>query len=188
MLRLDFRSFRRPLVLLGARSQPRQRWKLVQVRANFSISLAYSLTFCRLSDGCCAARDVFDWCFNENPGHETTPSLTIASAIIITPSKSRMCQIKPHSQVLTVHRWNDGVTSCTNCIQEAGLPTNPSNYDPSTFTYWANQAMESYCNHSEATRPELLELGYSLTNIYESPIALFNLTVLTNPMPFPLSG
>jgi hypothetical protein len=83
------------------------------------------------------------------------------------------------------------VQNCTKCIQ-AQLPPNPVGF-PNTQTagmlYTVNSSLYGYCAIDPSARSTsnayLLQLGNLATAAFESPIELFNMTLIDHPIPYP---
>lgn len=81
--------------------------------------------------------------------------------------------------------------NCTECIA-AQLPANPVGF-PITQTagmlYTVNSSLYGYCAIEPAARSisnaYLLQLGNIATAAFESPIELFNMTLINHPIPYP---
>jgi ABC-type uncharacterized transport system involved in gliding motility auxiliary subunit len=83
------------------------------------------------------------------------------------------------------------VQNCTQCIA-ANLPPNPVGF-PITQTagmlYTVNSSLYGYCAIDPVARnisnAYLLQLGNIATAAFESPIELFNMTLIDHPIPYP---
>jgi hypothetical protein len=89
-------------------------------------------------------------------------------------------------QLLTINRWKSSVLGCAACIA-MNLPANPSGNAPSNELVSAmTTTVNFFCNQ---TNPAVLvqsmagldRVGLYLTNIYESPIDFFGMTLLDAP-------
>jgi hypothetical protein len=96
------------------------------------------------------------------------------------------------SIVLTRLRWNTTVTNCTTCIAHAmGSHTNASSAaQPVSLLINVQAAQKILCNITGQVLPSEINgaitrtvgLGLTLTTAFESPIELWNMTLLSAPL------